>query len=140
MAVLGPSFPSDAQGVLAFVDGMSQIIDDVAAVSGRGVQPDVYDKAFSPAVGRINTPTYSAALVDEWIAGLDGAVEALRQGRPYGSHCRPSGRQHKAGNPSEAQARSSAVRTTAVQTNVGRSATFLAWLAGDYHPRGPVDR
>lgn len=81
-AVLGPGFPSDVRGVLAFVDGVSQVMDDVAVavVSGQGVKPDVYDRAFAPAVGRINTPTYSAALVDEWIASLDGAAETLRRG------------------------------------------------------------
>ncbi|AXG12549.1 class I SAM-dependent methyltransferase [Intrasporangium calvum] len=81
-AVMGPGFPSDVRGVLAFVDGMSEVMDDVAAavVSGRGVEPGVYDHAFGPAVGRINTPTYSAALVDEWIAGVDGVGDALREG------------------------------------------------------------
>ena len=81
-AVLGPDFPTDVRGVLGFVDGISKVLDDIAAgmVSGRGVDPVVYAKAFGPAVGRLNTPMFSAALVDEWIAGLGGTGHALGEG------------------------------------------------------------
>ena len=40
----------------------------------------------------------------------------------------------------EAELRAAGLRESSVQTYVGRSSTFLAWLAGDYHPRGPIDR
>lgn len=40
----------------------------------------------------------------------------------------------------EAELRKAGLRSTTVQTYVGRSATFVAWLAGDYTPRGPVSR
>ena len=40
----------------------------------------------------------------------------------------------------EAQLRSAGLRENSVQTYVGRSSTFLSWLAGDYVPRGPVQR
>lgn len=81
-AVLGPDFPTDVRGVLGFVDGISKVIDDIATgmVSGRGVDPTVYGKAFGPAVGRLNAPMYSAVLVDEWVAGLDGTGRTLREG------------------------------------------------------------
>ncbi|HEX2849389.1 MAG TPA: class I SAM-dependent methyltransferase [Acidimicrobiales bacterium] len=81
-AVLGPRFPTDARGVLSFVDGISKMTTDVAAamVSGRGIEPALYDNAFEPAVGRLNTPMFSAALVDDWIGGLDGTADTLREG------------------------------------------------------------
>ena len=81
-AVLGPQFPTDFWAVLDFVDGISQVMDDIAAsvVSGAGVEAAVYARAFPPRVGRMNTPTYAAALVDDWIAGLDGVAEVLSRG------------------------------------------------------------
>lgn len=80
--VLGAQFPTDFWAVLAFIDGMSKVMDDVvgAMESGRGVPPAVYGHAFPSRVGRLNTPTYSAALVDDWIAGLDGVATTLGRG------------------------------------------------------------
>ncbi len=38
----------------------------------------------------------------------------------------------------ERELNAAGLRRNTTQTYVGRTATFLAWLAGDYHPRGPV--
>ncbi len=38
----------------------------------------------------------------------------------------------------ETELREAGLRTNTVQTYVGRSATFVDWLAGDYVPRGPI--
>lgn len=37
----------------------------------------------------------------------------------------------------EAELRAANLRETSVRTYVDRSAIFLRWLAGDYHPQGP---
>ena len=33
---------------------------------------------------------------------------------------------------------SAGLRSSTMETYVGRSTTFVDWLAGDYQPRGPV--
>lgn len=38
----------------------------------------------------------------------------------------------------ETELREAGLRMSTVQTYVGRSATFVDWLAGDYVPRGPI--
>lgn len=81
-AVLGPQFPTDFRAVLGFVDAIPTVMDDIAAsvASGAGVPAAAYARAFPPRIGRMNTPTYEAALVDDWIAGLDGVAEVLSRG------------------------------------------------------------
>ena len=37
----------------------------------------------------------------------------------------------------EAELRANDLRESSVRTYVDRSAIFLRWLAGDYHPQGP---
>lgn len=79
--VLGPGFPVDARAVVEWVDGASSTLDAVAEAmrSGRGVDPDTYNRAFGAPVGRINTPIYRAALVDEWIAEVPGLADRLQR-------------------------------------------------------------
>jgi SAM-dependent methyltransferase len=81
-AVLGPGFPVDARAVIDFVDGIPSVLPEVADAirDGSGVRPEVYQDAFHGAVGRVNTPTYAAALVDEWITGIPGIADRLRSG------------------------------------------------------------
>lgn len=38
----------------------------------------------------------------------------------------------------EAELRAAGLKDSSVETYVDRTARFLKWLDGDYHPRGPV--
>ena len=79
--ILGPQFPNDFRAVLAFTRHVPGVIDEVAAAigSGRGVPWASYAE-MSAAAGKVNLPTYRAALVDEWIAGVPGLAERLAAG------------------------------------------------------------
>jgi SAM-dependent methyltransferase len=48
--------------------------------TGGGVEPAVFQAAYGEAVAEVNTPTYAAALVSEWIAGVPGLTEKLAAG------------------------------------------------------------
>lgn len=80
--VLGPGFPVDAHAIIEFVDRTPDVVEPVAHAmqTGAGVEPYVYQAAYGQAVADINTPTYAAALVPEWIAGVRGLPETLAAG------------------------------------------------------------
>jgi SAM-dependent methyltransferase len=80
--VLGPGFPVDARAIVEFVSGTPAVIDQVAqAIStGTGVEPAIFQEAYGEAVARVNAPTYRAALVTEWIAGVPGLADKLSAG------------------------------------------------------------
>jgi 2-polyprenyl-3-methyl-5-hydroxy-6-metoxy-1,4-benzoquinol methylase len=77
--VFGPGFPVDARAVVDFVDRTSTTLPDVAEAmrTGHGVPPRRFHDAYGDSIGRINTPTYAAALVAEWIAFAPGLAERL---------------------------------------------------------------
>jgi 2-polyprenyl-3-methyl-5-hydroxy-6-metoxy-1,4-benzoquinol methylase len=79
--VFGPGFAVNARAIVDFADRSGAVARDVAEAirSGRGVAPARFHEAYGDAIGRINSPTYAASLVTEWInlsAGLAGALVA----------------------------------------------------------------
>lgn len=79
--LLGPAFPADVRGVLAFTLEAPAVFGHVveAMRSGNGVPSDAY-RAVAAAAARVNTPTYAAALVPEWIEGAAGLGDRMRAG------------------------------------------------------------
>jgi SAM-dependent methyltransferase len=78
----GPGFPVDARAIVDFADRTGDLLPTVAEAirSGRGVDSQVYQAAYGTAVARVNSPTYAAALVDEWIGGVPGLADRLSAG------------------------------------------------------------
>jgi SAM-dependent methyltransferase len=78
---LSPHFPVDMRAVVDVTLEAPAVFDDVvdAVRSGAGVPPSAY-AAVSAAGARINTPTYAAALVQEWIPLAHGMSDRLRAG------------------------------------------------------------
>jgi hypothetical protein len=80
--LLGPAFPADVRAVLdftfaAFAEPLR--VATAAMRTGAGVPPELYGD-LGAAAGAVNTPTYRAALVDEWIAAAPGLRERLETG------------------------------------------------------------
>lgn len=80
--VLSAAFPVDARAAVEFCSGTADVQAAVldAMSTGKGVPPQLFQNAFGDAVGRINAPTYSAALVSDWIGGTPGLREVLESG------------------------------------------------------------
>jgi len=80
--VFGPGFPVNARAVVDFVDRTSSVLPEIADAmqSGKGVAPNRFHAAYGDSIGRINTPTYAMALVDEWIGSCEGLVTTLAAG------------------------------------------------------------
>lgn len=83
--LLGPDFPVDVRSVLALSFEAPLVFDDVVAAirSGDGLPPEVFSGLGAAASG-INTPTYAAALVTEWIDGAAAMGERLSSGGVVG--------------------------------------------------------
>lgn len=81
-AILGGAFPVDATAVIDFAGRAGDLLDEVAEAmkTGRGVPPERYHAVFGEFMGRVNTPTYRAVLVGDWIAGVPGLGERLADG------------------------------------------------------------
>ncbi len=75
-----PDFPFDVRSILDGLWNAPQVYDDVvqAIRSGHGIPSDRL-APYGPFVG-VNTPTYRMTLVDEWIGGLPGLADRLREG------------------------------------------------------------
>ncbi len=80
-AACAPDFPVDLRSVLELTLVAPRVSDEVVAAirHGGGVAPEVFAE-MSGVAGAINTPTYAAALVDDWLAGVPGLVDGLRTG------------------------------------------------------------
>jgi SAM-dependent methyltransferase len=79
---LSPAFPSDLRAVLDFVHAKfapSVHAATAAMRTGHGVAWDEWADDID-IMGRINTPTYRAALIEEWIAAAPGLGERLGRG------------------------------------------------------------
>jgi hypothetical protein len=77
--VFGSGFPVDARAVVDFVDRTGAILPEVAEAmhTGHGVPARRFHEVYGDSVGRVNTPTYAAALVAEWIGYAPGLTERL---------------------------------------------------------------
>lgn len=81
-AFLGGGFPVDIAAILEFARRSPEMLSEVEAAirSGKGVDPARYQATYGDFMGRVNTPTYRAALVEDWIGGVPGLTERLRAG------------------------------------------------------------
>jgi len=80
--LLGPAFPADVRAVLDFTHAaFAEPLQAATAAmrTGTGV-PSAEFGELGAAAGAVNTPTYRAALVDEWIAAAPGLRERLEAG------------------------------------------------------------
>ena len=79
--LLSPEFAVDMRAVLGITLDAPALFDDVieAMRTGAGVPSQKYGQLGS-AAGRVNTPTYAAALVQEWIELVPGMSGRLRDG------------------------------------------------------------
>jgi SAM-dependent methyltransferase len=79
--VFSDAFPVDARAILNFTISAPSVHNEVveAIRSGNGVPSPVLG-SLSAAAGGVNGPTYAAALVPEWIAGVPGLTEQLEEG------------------------------------------------------------
>lgn len=78
-AILGGAFPVDASAVIDFTGRTGDLLDEIAGAmrTGQGVPADRYHAVYGEFMGRVNTPTYRAALVEDWIAGVPGLSDRL---------------------------------------------------------------
>jgi len=79
--IFSPEFLVDARSVVDFTVAVPSLYDDVVAAmhEGSGVPFGTFD-ALSALAGKVNGPTYAAALVGEWIAGVPGLTGQLEAG------------------------------------------------------------
>jgi SAM-dependent methyltransferase len=79
--VFGAGFPVDARKVLDFTMAAPAVnaLAAQAIRSGQGIRSDQLT-ALSSAAGGVNSPTYAATLVTEWIAGIEGLTATLQKG------------------------------------------------------------
>jgi SAM-dependent methyltransferase len=79
--VFGAGFPVDARKVLDFtmVAPAVYALAAQAIQSGQGIRSEML-AAMSSAAGGVNSPTYAATLVPEWIAGVTGLAATLQNG------------------------------------------------------------
>ena len=80
--LFGPEFPADVRAVLDFTYAtFAEPLKAATAAmrTGAGVPSEEYGD-LGAAAGGVNTPTYRAALVDEWIAAAPGLRERLESG------------------------------------------------------------
>jgi SAM-dependent methyltransferase len=79
--MFSPAFPVDARSVVDFTVAAPSLYDEVVAAmqAGSGVPFGTFD-ALSALAGKVNGPTYVAALVGEWIAAVPGLTEQLEAG------------------------------------------------------------
>jgi SAM-dependent methyltransferase len=77
--VFSPAFPVDARKALDFTMVAPTVYDATAQAiqSGKGVHSDLL-APLSAAAGGVNSPTYAATLVPEWIGGVPGLSDTLQ--------------------------------------------------------------
>lgn len=80
--VASPGFPVDMRAIIEFVAATPGLFEAIGSAmrTGEGVDPAVYHQSYNHAVGRVNTPTYAAALIPDWINGVPGLSLALTAG------------------------------------------------------------
>jgi SAM-dependent methyltransferase len=80
-AACARDFPIDLRSALELSLVAPRVSDEVSAAMqhGDGVGSDVFAE-MSAIAGAINTPTYEAVLVDDWLGGVPGLRDALLDG------------------------------------------------------------